>query len=204
MRPVLIPGNIVQGDFRTRSPGQLASLAVELVHSRGPLLCEPLPSAAIEWSCALTAATLLDDLPFPALYSALSALLSAVEAAPAARGWAVALVMFERLLLMELGFGMDFSACAVVGGSNDLAYVSPSTGKAVSRAGAVGYEPRLLPLPPFLLDGGMCGAATGWRDIIDGLTLTGHFLRRDLLSGQKVDVLAGRERLVERLKRAVG
>ncbi len=204
MRPVLIPGNLVQADFRTRSPGQLASLTVELVHSRGPMLGEPLPAAAIEWACALTAATLPDDLSYPPLFSALSGLLDAIEAAPAARGWAVALVLYERLLLAELGFGMDFSACAVAGGSNDLAYVSPSTGRAVSRVGAVGYEARLLLLPPFLLDGGDVSASTGWGDIQAGLALTGHFLRRDLLGDRGTDVLAARERLVERLKRAAG
>ncbi|MET0361234.1 MAG: DNA repair protein RecO [Sphingobium sp.] len=198
MRPVLIPGNIVQAAFRQWTEGQLASLTVELEHSRAPLLSEPLPASAIEWGCALTATTLPDDQSHPPLFSALSALLDAVEAAPAARGWAVALVQYERLLLAELGFGMDFSNCAVVGGSNDLAYVSPSTGRAVSRVGAVGYEPRLLPLPPFLLGGG----EAGWRDIVDGLALTGHFLRRDLLGDRRADVLAARERLVERLKRA--
>jgi DNA repair protein RecO (recombination protein O) len=201
MRPILIPGNIVQADLRSRTDTQLASLTVELEHSRGPLLAEPLPAAAIEWATALTAATLPEEHPYPALHSALSALLDAVEAAPAARGWAVALVQYERLLLAELGFGLDFSTCAVAGTANDLAYVSPSSGRAVSRAGALGYEPRLLTLPPFLLEGG----EAGWPDIVDGLILTGHFLRRDLLSDQRrADIFAARERLTERLKRAAG
>lgn len=199
MRPVLIPGNVVQADLRARTEAQLAGMTVELVHSRGPLLTEPLPAAAIEWATALTAATLPEELPYPALHAALSALLDAVEAAPAARGWAVALVQYERLLLAELGFGLDFSACAVVGSANDLVYVSPSTGRAVSRAGAVGYEDRLLPLPSFLLEGG----EAGWDAIMQGLALTGHFLRRDLLAERRADVLAARERLVDRLKRAI-
>lgn len=199
MRPVLMPGNVVQADFRIRSPGQLASLSVELTHSRGPLLGEPLPAAAIEWCVSLTAATLPDDQPHPPLFHALSGLLDAIEAAPAARGWAVALVKYERLLLAEMGFGLYLHDCAVTGTSADLAFVSPATGRAVSRSGAVGYEARLLPLPPFLLD----GAEAGWGDIMDGLTLTRHFLRRDLLSERRADVLAARERLVERLKRAI-
>ncbi|CAN5330120.1 DNA repair protein RecO [soil metagenome] len=200
MRPILIPGNIVQADLRSRAASQLASLAVELEHSRAPLLAEPLPAAAIEWACALTATTLPEEHSYPALYSALSALLDAIEAAPAARGWAVALVHYERLLLAELGFGLDLSGCAVAGTADDLAYVSPTTGRAVSRQGATGYEPRLLVLPPFLREGG----EAGWPDIMDGLTLTGHFLRRDLLGDRRVDVFAARERLTERLKRAIG
>lgn len=199
MRPVLIPGNIVQADLRARTAAQLASLSVELEHSRAPLLSEPLPAAAIEWACALTAATLPEEHPYPALHDALSAVFDAIEAAPAARGWAVALVQYERLLLAELGFGLDLGACAVAETSNDLAYVSPKSGRAVSRAGAIGYEARLLPLPSFLLEGG----EADWPDIIDGLALTGHFLRRDLLGDRKADVLAARDRLVERLKRAV-
>ena len=70
---------------------------------------------------------------------------------------------------------------------------------AVSRAGALGYEQRLLPLPPFLIEGGM----GDWGQILDGLRLTGFFLERSVLTDRRADVLAARERLVERLKRAV-
>ncbi|HEX7854151.1 MAG TPA: DNA repair protein RecO [Sphingobium sp.] len=199
VRPILIPGNVVEADLRARTSAQLAGMTVELVHSRAPLLSEPLPAAAIEWACALTATTLPEEYPYPALHSALSAVLDAIEAAPAARGWAAALVQYERLLLTELGFGLDLSACAVAGRSNDLAFVSPNSGRAVSRAGAVGYESRLLPLPHFLIEGG----EAGWADIVDGLVLTGHFLRRDLLTDRRIDVLAARDRLIERLKRAI-
>ncbi|HTH27296.1 MAG TPA: DNA repair protein RecO [Sphingobium sp.] len=199
MRPVLIPGNVVQAEFRARTSAQLASLTVELAHSRAPLLAEPLPATAIEWACGLTAATLPEEQPFPALHDALAALLDAIEAAPAARGWAVALVHFERLALAELGFGLDLGACAVTGHNDHLAYVSPATGRAVSRAGAVGYEPRLLRLPAFLVHGG----EPGWNDILDGLALTGHFIVRNLFADRRPDVLAARDRLVERLKRAI-
>ncbi|MEC7933341.1 MAG: DNA repair protein RecO C-terminal domain-containing protein, partial [Pseudomonadota bacterium] len=126
-------------------------------------------------------------------------LLDAVEAAPAARGWAVALVRYELLLLAELGFGLDLSRCAALGNAEDLAYVSPRSAAAVSRAGALGYEQRLLPLPPFLIEGGM----GDWGQILDGLRLTGFFLERSVLTDRRADVLAARERLVERLKRAV-
>ncbi|WP_311270813.1 DNA repair protein RecO [Sphingobium sp. WCS2017Hpa-17] len=199
MRPILLPGNIVKADFRARTEDQLAGLTVELVQSRAPLLAEPLPAVAIDWSCALTAAALPEGTPYPALHQALEGVLSAVEAAPAARGWAIALVRYELLLLAELGFGLDLTRCAAQGDTEDLAYVSPRSAAAVSRAAAVGYENRLLPLPPFLLEGG-----TGdWTQIVDGLRLTGFFLERSVLTDRRADVLAARERLVERLKRAV-
>ena len=199
LRPVLQPANLVLGEWRARTDEQLAALTVELVHSRAPLFGEPLPAAALQWATALTAATLPDSQPYPALHIALDGLLAAIEAAPAARGWAVALVRYELLLLAELGFGLDLDHCAATGSSQDLAYVSPKSGIAVSRAGAIGYEPRLLPLPAFLTIGG--GAE--WEDILGGLRLTGHFLERDLLIGRGAELLAARARLVDRLKRAV-
>lgn len=199
LRPVLLPGNSVKAEFRARTEEQLASLTVELEHSRAPLLSEPLPAAAIDWVCALTAAALPEGTPYPALYQALDGVLGAVDAAPAARGWAVALVRYELLLLAELGFGLDLGRCAATGGVQDLAYVSPRSAAAVSRDAAVGYESRLLPLPSFLLEGG----AAEWGAILDGLRLTGFFLERSVLTEWKADVLAARERLVDRLKRAV-
>ncbi|WP_448663547.1 DNA repair protein RecO [Sphingomonas sp. CJ20] len=199
LRPVLQPANLVLGEWRARTQEQLAGLTVELLHSRAPLFGEPLPAAALTWVTALTATTLPEAQPYPRLHSALDGVLAAIEAAPAARGWAVALVRYELLLLAELGFGLDLEQCAATGAREDLAYVSPKSGGAVSRVAATGYEARLLRLPPFLTAGG----AAAWGDILDGLRLTGHFLARDLLIGRDADVLAARARLVDRLKRAV-
>jgi DNA repair protein RecO (recombination protein O) len=199
LKPILQPANLILGDWRARTEEQLPGLTVELIHSRAPLFREPLPAAALEWATALTASVLPEGQAYPHLHSALDGVLGAVEAAPAARGWAVALVRYELLLLAELGFGLDLERCAATGASDDLAYVSPKSGIAVSRSGAVGYENRLLRLPRFLLEGG----AAEWDDILDGLTITGHFLERDLLIGKGADILSARERLVDRLKRAV-
>lgn len=105
LRPVLIPGNIVAADFRARTVDQLAALTVELSHSRAPLLGEPLAAAAIDWVTTLTAATLPEGQPYPSVHSALDGLLQAIELAPAASGWAPALVRYETLLLTSLGYG---------------------------------------------------------------------------------------------------
>lgn len=199
LRPVLQPSNLVLGEWRARTEEQLAGLTVELIHSRAPLFGEPLPAAALQWATALTAATLPEAQPYPRLHAALDGLLAAIEAAPAARGWAVALVRYELLLLAELGFGLDLERCAVTGSAEDLAYVSPKSGIAVSKAGAAGYAARLLPLPAFLAQGG----TADWDAILGGLRLTGHFLGRDLLIGKGAELLAARARLVDRLKRAV-
>lgn len=201
MRPVLIPGNRVKAGYRARTADQLASLSVELEHSLAPIMGEALPAAAIEWVCALTAAALPEENAYPALYEALGAVLDAIEAAPAARGWAVALVRYELLLLGELGFGLDLSGCVVTGGGPEsLAYVSPRTGAAVSADGAAGHEHRLLPLPAFLR---LPAMQADWEEIAAGLVLTRHFLERSVLIDRRADVLASRDRLTERLKRAV-
>lgn len=110
LRPVVIPGNSVAADIRAKSDSQLPFARLELVRSRAPWLAEPLPAAAIGWVTAVTAATLPERHPYPALYSALSALLDAICAAPSARGWASALVAYEVLLLRELGYGAADSA----------------------------------------------------------------------------------------------
>ncbi len=199
LRPVLVPGNMIRADFRARTEEQLPALTVELSESRAGMMSEALPAAAIEWATALSATVLPEAQPFPRLYSALDGVLAAVIAAPAARGWATAMVRYELLLLTELGFGLDLSACVASGANDDLAFVSPKSGGAVSRSAGELYRDRLLPLPSFLMEGG----AGEWGDIIDGFRLTGHFLERDLLHNRAIDILAARERLVDRLKRAM-
>ena len=107
MRPILIAGNVVDARLRARNETQLPQADIELRHSRAPLMREPLPAAATEWACALTATALPEGQPYARLYDALDGLLAAIEAAPSASGWGGALVRFELLMLAELGFGLD-------------------------------------------------------------------------------------------------
>lgn len=200
LRPILMPGNLVALELRARTEEQLAGATAELLTSRAPLLAEPLPAAAIDWATSLTAATLPESQPYPALYAALSAVLDAIGAASSARQWAGALARYEQLLLAELGFGMNLDECVVTGASDDLAFVSPKSGGAVSAAAAAGYEARLMRLPPFLR---AADANPSLPDVIDGLAITGHFLDRDVLDGRNRDLLTVRERLTARLGRAV-
>jgi DNA repair protein RecO (recombination protein O) len=200
MRPVLIAGNVVEARLSARTDTQLPQATVELLHSRGPLLSEPLPAAAIEWATALTATVLPEGQPYPRLYEVLEGLLDAVEAAPSASGWGAALVRYELLLLAELGFGLDLDRCAVSGSNDNLVAVSPKSGRAVSAAEAEPYAGKLLPLPSFIRGGGRAS----WQEIADGLELTGHFLSRDLLTDRAKPLVETRARLVDRLRRAGG
>jgi DNA repair protein RecO (recombination protein O) len=105
LRPLLIPGNVLAVEVRARTASQLPTARIELLASRGPWLSEPLPSAGIGWACALTAATLPEGHPYPALHDGLAALLDAICHAPSARGWAAVLAGYEVLLLREIGYG---------------------------------------------------------------------------------------------------
>ncbi len=200
MRPVLVPGNLVQARLRSRTEEQLAHAEVELTRSRAPLLTEPLPAAAIEWVTALTATALPEAQPYERLYDAVDALLALIEAAPSALGWAGSLVRYELLLLAELGFGLDLESCAVSGSNDNLVAVSPRSGRAVSAAEAEPYSGRLLPFPPFLRGGG----DPSWMEIEQGLRLTGHFLEREILTGRATALGEARSRLTDRLLRAGG
>jgi DNA repair protein RecO (recombination protein O) len=200
LRPVLLPGNKVHAEYRARTDEQLPHLTLELTESRGALLSDPLPSAAIEWVAALTTSALPEAQAYPRVFQALDGLLVAIESAPAARGWAAALVRYELLVLAELGFGLDLSECASTGATEDLAFVSPKSGRAVSAGAGEPYRAQLFALPAFLLAGG----PANWEDIQAGFRITGHFLARDLLLERQADALDARTRLLDRLKRAAG
>ncbi|MFZ1742123.1 MAG: recombination protein O N-terminal domain-containing protein [Pontixanthobacter sp.] len=105
LRPVVIPGNLVEVDLRSKTDSQLPFARLELVQSRGPWLGEPLPAAAISWVTSMSATVLPERNAYPNLYKALSAVLDAICNAPSARGWLDALVSYEILLLSELGYG---------------------------------------------------------------------------------------------------
>jgi len=115
MRPVLIPGNLVSAQLRSRTEAQLPQATIELAHSRAPILGEALPAGVIEWSTVLVTAALPERQPYPRIYQALEGLLDAVEAAPSARGWGAALAQFELLVLAELGYGRDEAPGALRG-----------------------------------------------------------------------------------------
>jgi DNA repair protein RecO (recombination protein O) len=200
MRPVLMAGNQVEASLSARTEGQLAQATVELLHSRGPLLAEPLPAAAIDWASALTATALPEGLPYPRLYEALDGLLAAIEAAPAASGWGAALVRYELLLLAELGFGLDLESCAATGARGDLIYVSPKSGRAVSREAGEPWRDKLLRLPDFLQAGTQ---APTREELAHGFALTGFFMARHVLEPRGLAAPHERAQFIAAVMRAV-
>lgn len=194
-RPLFEVGNRLQVTWRARLDDQLGQYTAEpAMLVAGHLLDDPLRLLALGAACALLALALPERDPHPGLYDGLIGL---EERLLEGAGWPEAYVRFELALLTELGFGLDLERCAVTGTSDGLAYVSPSTGRAVSAEGAGHYAPRLLPLPPFLAGRG--GADD--RQVLDGLRLTGAFLQRHLLDATERAMPAARERLIARLSR---
>ena len=189
LRPVLQIGNIVAAVFRARVEEQLPALTAELVRSRAHLAADALGAAALEWLGAVVATALPEGQAHPVVHARLDALLGAM--AGDALAWLPDLARFELLLLAELGFGLDLTRCAATGQADDLAYVSPRSRNAVSRVAGLPYAARLLPLPPFLLG----ALPADWPQIADALTLTVHFLSRDVLEARAARILSGRDRL---------
>jgi DNA repair protein RecO (recombination protein O) len=172
MAPVLQPGTGVRLDWRARLEEHLGVFTVEPVQSRAHLLEDRLALAGLLSACALLRAALPEREPHPGLWSETLTLLDALGA----EGWTATYLRWELRLLEELGFGLDLTACAVTGARDGLAFVSPRTGRAVTRTGAGDWADRLLPLPPTLAGTGPMDAG----DLAQGLRLTGHFLDRGL------------------------
>jgi DNA repair protein RecO (recombination protein O) len=176
MRPMLQPGNNVSLTWRARLDEHLGLYAVEVTNSRAA--CLMASAAALHGLNLLTALLrlLAERDPHAALYE--TALLVAnhlddAKVAPAL------LVRFELAVLAELGFGLDLTRCAATGATDDLIYVSPKTGRAVSRAAGMPYQEKLLRLPGFLR-GDTLIETPAPRDLRDGFDLTAYFLERDV------------------------
>ncbi|HEY3695069.1 DNA repair protein RecO [Phenylobacterium sp.] len=171
MRPFLQPGARVVARYRARVADQLGSAALEPV-GEGPsaLFDDPLALAGLAAAAAVCAAALPEREPHPGAFLAFEALAAALSAIEA---WPAVYVRFEAGLLQDLGFGLDFSKCAATGTTDDLVYVSPRTGRAVSRQAGEPYRDKMLALPPFLLSS-QARLAPG--DVGAGFDLTAHFL----------------------------
>ena len=193
---LLQSGNLVAVTWRGRLPEHLGAFEVELLrpHAAG-LIDDPDRLAALTAAAALIALALPEREPHSDVFQDLGRLIAALDSA----GWAASYVAWEGALLATLGFGLDLSACAATGANDDLAYVSPRSGRAVSRSAGTPYHDKLLPLPAFLWR----DASAEAPDIIAGLMLTGHFLHHHLLEPQGRALPEARARLADRLRRLV-
>ena len=197
LAPLLQPGAQLDVAWRARLDEHLGSYAVEPLRSRAALMSDRLALAGLNSICALLTFLLPEREAHGALYGATIGLLDRIGAG---EGWAVDYLRWELGLLEEMGYGLDLSSCALTGSRDDLAYVSPKSGRAVAREAAGEWVDRLLPLPACLLGQGPAGAG----DIADGLRLTGYFLEHRIAPELGSRPLPeARRRLVTLLSRAV-
>jgi DNA repair protein RecO (recombination protein O) len=175
-RALLQPGNLVAASWRGRLPEHLGTFEIELLraHAAG-LIDDPDKLAALAAAAALIAAALPEREPHGDVYQDFAALLAALDSAD----WPPRYVAWEAALLA------------------DLAYVSPRTGRAVSRSAGQPYHEKLLPLPGFLWR----EASAAGADVVSGMALTAHFLQHHLLEPQGRTLPEARTRLADRLRR---
>ena len=173
MRPFLQAGARGQAEYRARTSDHLGSARLEPV-GEGPsaLFDDPLALTGLSAAAAVAQGALPEREPHPGAFLAFEALMGAF-ALP--QVWPAVFVRFEAGLLEDLGFGLDLSRCASTGSTDDLVWVSPRTGRAVSADAGAPYADKLLALPPFML-GAQAGLGPG--DVKAGFDLTGHFLEQ--------------------------
>ena len=171
---LLQPGTGLRLTWHARLDEHIGTFSAEPLQQRAGVLGDGGALNALGAAAALLHLALPERQSHPRLYAATLSLFDGLE-----RGedWAAAYLRWEVLLLEEMGFGLDLTRCAVTGSDQDLAFVSPRSGRAVSRAGAGDWAPKLLPLPGLLL-----GRPAAAGDLGLGLALTGHFLSQALAS----------------------
>jgi DNA repair protein RecO (recombination protein O) len=197
LKPILQPGNGVSATWRARLDEHLGSYAVEGLHLRAANFFSA--SHAIYGVSHLAALMRLlpERDPHASLYESLDEVLDHLDDAAMA---APRVVRFELQLLSELGFGLDLEHCAATGASGDLAYVSPKSGRAVSRSAGEPWADKMLRLPAFLRE--QEAAPTG-RDLADGFALTGYFLIRHALEPRGLTLGEERAHFIAALNRAL-
>jgi DNA repair protein RecO (recombination protein O) len=193
--PILQPGAQLDVTWRARLEDHLGAFTVEPVRSRAMAMSDRLALAGLNAVTALLAFCLPEREAHLPLYRRSVALLDLLDRRDL---WPLAYMRWELALLEEMGFGLDLRRCAVTGATEDLSFVSPRSGRAVSVAGAGDWADRLLPLPEVLRG---LGAAED-VDVAEGLRVTGYFLANRLAPeiGDK-PLPEARARFVERFSR---
>jgi DNA repair protein RecO (recombination protein O) len=184
------PGNLLQVRWRARLDEHLGTFTgeVERIYAAEAMLSRQ-SLTALTALCAMAQAVLPERESHPLAYRQACHLLETLGQ----DGWAAEYVLWEVHLLNELGFGLDLTSCAATGAAEDLVYVSPKSGRAVSRAAGAPYRGQLLALPGFVITGD--GVLPAMEEIAAGLDLTGYFLERYVFAPHRDSLPDARQRL---------
>ena len=193
------PGNLLSAHWRARLAEHLGTLTAELVDAfASRVLDDALRLSALSAAVALLETALPEREPHTPLFDATLELFRALASAAGEVGWGSAYARWEMQALAELGFGLDLEACAATGERENLAYVSPRTGRAVSGGAGAPYADRLFALPAFL---GTANPAADAGEVAAALRITGHFLERHVFGPHNRRLPAARTRFIERWRR---
>lgn len=194
-QPILQAGNIVHVGWKARLSDQLGFFSpLELSEPHATrLLDDPTALAGLSSAITLVRAAAPERQAYPQLFDAL---IVVIESMPHAEIWPALYARFELGLLAALGYGLDLSRCAVTGETENLAWVSPRTGRAATYEAGAPHKDVLLRLPPFLVDP---EAKLEEGDVADAFALAGYFLERRLFDQRGEGMPEGRRRLIERL-----
>jgi DNA repair protein RecO (recombination protein O) len=178
LKPVLQAGNSVSATWRARLDEHLGTYTVEPLHVRTAAMFSSHHALFAVTHLAALARLLPERDPHEAVYGEFEMILGRLDDAHVV---AAQVARFELRMLSELGFGLDLGSCAATGTTDELIYVSPKSGRAVSREAGAPWHDRLLRLPVFLNDP---EAVPSTHDLADGFALTGHFLERHVLQAR--------------------
>ena len=194
MRPVLQMGNLLQCMWSARLQDNLGNFQLELTRPCAAVLMEyPVKLSGLAAVCGLVDLLLPEREPCGTLFDHTVSLLDSFLSG---EDYLMRYIMWELDLLSDIGFGLNLEKCAVSGVTVDLVWVSPKSGRAVSKKAGLPYAKKLLPLPGFIVYGGKANKS----EILDGLALTGHFLRRAAV-GHGIKLLCARRQFLEQLSK---
>ncbi|MGB0085874.1 MAG: DNA repair protein RecO [Rhodomicrobiaceae bacterium] len=196
IRPALQTGNLLKVEWRARLSEHLGFFVVELDKPYAARALDDRLALAGIGSLASLCALLAERDPHPGLFDMALLVLDHLDDA---KLWPELLVRWELRLLSELGFGLALDQCAATGAREDLVYVSPKSGGAVSAAAGEPYKDRLLKLPAFLRSAS--GFAASAEDVADGFALTGYFLERHVFAQHNAPLPPARQDLLRLLAR---
>lgn len=194
-QPILQAGNVVHAGWKARLSEQLGFYSpLELIEPYATrLLDDPIALAGLSSAVTLIRSATPERQAYPQLYDALIVL---IEAMPHHEIWPAIYARFELGLLSAMGYGLDLSRCAVTGQTENLAWVSPRTGRAATYDAGAPHAELLLRLPPFLVD---AEAELKEGDVADAFALAGYFLERRVFDQRGENLPETRRRLIERL-----
>jgi DNA repair protein RecO (recombination protein O) len=194
-RGIYQSGNIVSVHWQARLAEHMGTLQCELVRPSAALIMNhPFRLAGLNSLCTLVELLLPERDPQPVLYPMVEVLVELLAGDAPDAVWLEYYLRFEVELLSSSGFGLDLSACAASGATENLVYVSPKSGRAVSQAAGEPYHDKMLPLPSFLLEN-TGSAPVPAQQTIDAAALTRYFLEGWALAPRGLKLPAARQRL---------